>query len=220
MQAESVSPVETLPSATELAPQKPPTPWTWRVGIAVGILLIGGFAYILRNVIGPRGQAVAGIFCFFGLVAMFSSNLRAVNWRTIGWGIVLQVILAVLVLKVPFVHDILVDVKNVVTHFIDFSDKGAEFVFGNLARPGDIALNPGKEMIFMFAFKALPPILFISAFFTMLYHYGILQRIVRAMALVWFTSCARAARKRSPWLRMFSWARLKRRSSSNLTSRA
>ncbi|HLX69098.1 MAG TPA: nucleoside transporter C-terminal domain-containing protein, partial [Verrucomicrobiae bacterium] len=59
-----------------------------------------------------------------------------------------------------------------------------EFVFGNLARPGDIALNPGKEMLFMFAFKALPPILFISAFFTLLYHYGILQRIVQFMALV------------------------------------
>src|SRR5207253_2158990 len=68
--------------------------------------------------------------------------------------------------------------------FIGFSDKGAEFVFGNLARPGDIALNPGKEMLFMFAFKALPPILFVSAFFTALYHYGILQRIVRLMARV------------------------------------
>jgi len=114
---------------------------------------------------------------------MFSANLRAVNWRTIGWGIALQIILAVLVLKVPAVHRALEQVKEVVVQFINFSDKGAEFVFGNLARPGDIALNPGKEMLFMFAFKALPPILFISAFFTMLYHYGILQRIVRLMSL-------------------------------------
>ncbi len=184
MQAESVRPAETLPSATALAPQKPPTPWIWRVAIGIAIVAIAIAAYFLQGFIGPRGQAVAGIFCFFGLVAMFSSNLRVVNWRTIGWGMVLQAILAVLVLKVPLVHAALVDVKNVVVHFIDFSDKGAEFVFGNLARPGDIALNPGKEFLFMFAFKALPPILFISAFFTMLYHYGILQRIVRMMALV------------------------------------
>jgi CNT family concentrative nucleoside transporter len=71
---------------------------------------------------------------------------------------------------------------DVMKAFIGFSDKGAEFVFGNLARPGDIALNPGVEFLFMFAFKALPPILFVSAFFTVLYHYGILQWCVRLMA--------------------------------------
>src|SRR5205814_267006 len=121
---------------------------------------------------------------FFGLVAMFSSNLRLVNWRTIGWGVGLQLILAVLVLRVPLVHQMFEAAKLLVVNFISFSDKGAEFVFGNLARPGDLALNPGKEMIFMFAFKALPPILFVSAFFTVLYHYRILQRIVRLMARV------------------------------------
>ena len=115
---------------------------------------------------------------------MSSTNLRAVNWRTIGWGLVLQLVLALLVLKVPFVNQAFNAAKVVVIRFIDFSDKGAEFVFGNLARPGDIALNPGKEMMFMFAFKALPPILFVSAFFTVLYHYGLLQRCVRVMAKV------------------------------------
>jgi CNT family concentrative nucleoside transporter len=71
-----------------------------------------------------------------------------------------------------------------VKKFISFSDKGAEFVFGNLARPGDVALNPGVEFKFMFAFVALPPILFVSAFFTVLYHFGILQWCVRLMAHV------------------------------------
>src|SRR5262249_18328940 len=73
---------------------------------------------------------------------------------------------------------------RVVKAFISFSDKGAQFVFGNLARPGDIALNPGVDYLFIFAFKALPPILFVSAFFTVLYHFGILQVCVRAMAKV------------------------------------
>src|SRR5262249_7993624 len=103
---------------------------------------------------------------------------------TIGWGIVLQVILAVLVLEVPIVNSAFTALKGIVVQFINFSDKGAEFVFGNLARPGDMALNPGKEFLFMFAFKALPPILFVSAFFTVLYHYGILQKCVRLMARV------------------------------------
>jgi CNT family concentrative nucleoside transporter len=184
MQVEPDHSAEKLPSAAAQLPPKPPTPIIWRFAIAAAVLALGGMAYVLRETIGPRGQAVVGIFCFFGFVAMFSANLRAVNWRTIGWGIVLQVILAVLVLKVPLVHDALQQVKAVIVHFIDFSDAGARFVFGNLANPGDIALNPGKEFLFMFAFKALPPILFISAFFTVLYHYGILQKIVQAMAIV------------------------------------
>lgn len=161
-----------------------PTPLSWRLAIAGAVLTLGLAAYGLRDTIGLRGQAFAGIFCFFGLVAMFSSNLRAVNWRTIGWGVVLQVILAVLVLKVEVVKDAFNSVKLFVVNFIGFSDKGAEFVFGNLARPGDIALNPGKDFLFMFAFKALPPILFVSAFFTVLYHYRILQKVVKLMARV------------------------------------
>lgn len=160
------------------------TPWTWRLAIGGAVVALGGAAWVLRDTVGVRGQAFAGVFCFFGLVAMFSSNLRAVNWRTIGWGVALQVLLAVLVLKVPLVKSGFEVAKLVVVNFINFSDKGAEFVFGNLARPGDIALNPGKEFMFIFAFKALPPILFVSAFFTVLYHFGVLQRIVRLMARV------------------------------------
>jgi CNT family concentrative nucleoside transporter len=173
------------------------TPLAWRLGIAGGVFILGFAAYLAQSSIGPRGQAFVGVFCFFGLVAMFSTNLRAVNWHTIGWGVALQVVLALLVLKarvtfhpvhgdehVYSVAGLLEHTKIIVVSFINFSDKGAEFVFGNLARPGDLALNPGKEFVFIFAFKALPPILFVSAFFTVLYHYGVLQKIVRLMARV------------------------------------
>ena len=97
------------------------TPLVWRLGIGAAILLLGVAAWFLQATIGVRGQAVAGVFCFFGLVAMFSTNLRAVNWRTIGWGVALQIILAVLVLKVPFVHDAFNAAKVVVVNFISFS---------------------------------------------------------------------------------------------------
>ncbi|NOS69968.1 MAG: Na+ dependent nucleoside transporter domain protein [Verrucomicrobia bacterium] len=172
------------PSATPAESLRTKTPFLWRLGIGATVAAIGLAAFSLQHVIGLRGQAVAGVVCFFGLVAMFSTNLRSVNWRTIGWGFALQITLALLVLKVPFVKAGFEHAKIVVVSFINFSDKGAEFVFGNLARPGDLALNPGKEFLFIFAFKALPPILFVSAFFTVLYHYGILQRIVRLMARV------------------------------------
>src|SRR5690348_11335405 len=104
------------------------TPVMWRVMIGAGILALGGLAFLLRDVVGTRGQAFAGVFCFFGLVAMFSSNLRAVRWSTIGWGIALQLVLAVLVLRVPFIKRGFEHAKDVVVSFINFSDKGAEFV--------------------------------------------------------------------------------------------
>lgn len=176
---------EPLEPRTEFLPAPvPPTPLWWRLAIALAVISLGLATFALQTTVGTRGQAFAGIFCFFGLVATFSTNLRAVNWRTIGWGVALQIALAILVLKVPIVNQGFNAAKTIVVSFISFSDQGAEFVFGNLARPGDIALNPGKEFLFMFAFKALPPILFISAFFTVLYHYGILQKVVRLMARV------------------------------------
>jgi CNT family concentrative nucleoside transporter len=149
-------------------------------------------AYAFQATIGPRGQAVAGVVVFFGIVAMFSSNLRRVNWRTIGWGFGLQLILAVLVLKgqveiggrVYSVKNAIERLGQVFRAFIGFSDRGAEFVFGNLARPEDLVNIYGKDFLFPFVFKALPPILFVSAFFTVLYHYGILQWAVRLMARI------------------------------------
>jgi concentrative nucleoside transporter, CNT family len=167
----------------------PGTPLAWRLGIAAAILVIGFTAYLLRESVGLRGQAFAGILFFFGLVAVFSTNLKIVNWRTIGWGIALQLVLALLVLKVDFVRQGFEAVGGGVKKFITFSDKGAEFVFGNLAdpRPAEFGgtwarLFTKETFAFQFAFVALPPILFVSAFFTVLYHWGILQRFVRLLA--------------------------------------
>src|SRR5690349_2553844 len=76
----------------------PPTPLAWRLALGIGIVGIGLTAYGARDWIGPRGQAGCGIMCFFGLVALCSTNIRAVNWHTIGWGILLQVGLALFVI--------------------------------------------------------------------------------------------------------------------------
>jgi CNT family concentrative nucleoside transporter len=185
--------LETSVEPSEAPPQTlflPPTPLWWRLAILVGIIAVGETAYLMRDTIGLRGQAAAGLVFFFGIVAAFSSNLRAVNWRTIGWGIALQLLLAFLILHVSVVHEAFVKAGDVVHHFVDFSTAGAEFVFGNMADPRKASdggtwsrLFPANYM-FQFAYIALPPILFISAFFTVLYHFGILQLIVRAFARV------------------------------------
>ena len=161
-----------------------PMPLWWRLAIAAVICGAGFAAFGLRDWIGVRGQSTVGVIFFFGIIAACSRNLRLVNWNTIAWGFGLQLVLAVLVLKVPVVYDVIHKAGDVMKAFIGFSDEGAKFVFGDLAGgpPGNIALQPGVESIFIFAFKALPPILFVSAFFTVLYHYGVLQWIVRLMA--------------------------------------
>ena len=178
------------PPSAEIPPSSPKTPMTWRLGIAGAIIFIGFAAYVLRDLVGLRGQAFAGVLFFMGLVACFSTNLRLVNWRTVAWGIVLQFVLAVLVLQVPIVNRVIDTVGGAVRHFITFSDKGAEFVFGNMADKRSPAEGGswiglfGSKYMFQFAFIALPPILFVSAFFTLLYHWGILQRCVRVLARV------------------------------------
>ncbi len=175
--------------STIIPPYVPPTPMSWRLAIAAAIIAIAAVAYVLRDAIGVRGQAFAGVLCFFGLVAAFSQNLRLVNWRTIAWGFSLQVLLAVLVLKVEVVSNTIDGATKGVKNLIEYSGAGATFVFGNLAdgRPPEAGgswsrLFPGDSYRFQFAFIALPPILFISALFTVLYHYGILQWCVRLMA--------------------------------------
>jgi CNT family concentrative nucleoside transporter len=181
------------PTTTNSAPlaPKPPTPLAWRIGIGIALLAVASLAYAVRGAIGLRGQSLVGVFFFFGLVAMFSANLRAVNWRTIGWGVALQTVLALLVLqgKVTIggteysVYRAFEGLGNVVETFMRCSDEGAKFVFGNLADPDSMHKTFGANFLFPFAFKALPPILFVSAFFTVLYHFGILQFIVRLMAV-------------------------------------
>jgi CNT family concentrative nucleoside transporter len=167
--------ITAVPLSAPLPPESPPTPFSWRLGIALVLAAVIGAAYLLGDNLGARFRSGCGVLVFFGVVAMFSSNLRQVNWRTIGWGVALQVGLAVVVLKVQVANDAFEWVGDRVKQFIGFSDKGAQFVFGDLSDPAHG---------FKFAFVVLPPILFISAFFTVLYHYGILQWIVRLMARV------------------------------------
>ena len=183
-------------------PSPPPagTPLSWRFGILAVVFGLLGIAYLTRDVIGPRGQAAFGVVCFIGLVAAFSVNLRAVNLRTLLWGIGLQFLLGVAVTQSEWVQAALRWVGGGVQTLLDVSKDGAKFVFGPLADPapppadaygalgGGAVRNQAAQQLpgrpFIFAFVALPPILFVSAFFSLLYYFGVLQFIVRVMARV------------------------------------
>ena len=166
----------------------PTTPLSWRFGLAATVVALTVAATLGREVLGPRGQAALGVVAFILTAGVFSANLRAINWRTVGWGFALQVLLALFVIKFE-VHLEFAGVNysgrpgyemfnaagGVVKKFLQFSDEGASFVFGSLA---------GPKAPFIFAFRALPTIIFVSSFFTILYYYGVLQFVVRVTARV------------------------------------
>ncbi|MEO0534536.1 MAG: NupC/NupG family nucleoside CNT transporter [Cyanobacteria bacterium P01_A01_bin.123] len=117
-----------------------------------------------------RGISLLGLVVFVGIAYGLSVNRQAVRWRTVAWGIGIQLILALFILRTPIGLGVFQFLGNLVTQFLDFTDAGAAFVFGENFRD------------FFFAFKVLPTVIFFSAFISILYHYGLLQRIVQVIA--------------------------------------
>lgn len=157
-----------------------------RLAIAIAVL-VPALAWVLRDVVGFRGQAAAGAICFIAIVASCSPDLRRVRWRTVLWGMALQMGFALLILKFEVGgrrpgYDFFTAVAAGVSRFLQFTDAGSQFVFGPLASPQLLGKAFGPESAFVFAFSALPTIIFISSFFTVLYYFGILQFVVRLMA--------------------------------------
>ena len=148
------------------------------VGIAVGV-------YVFQNYLSLNVRAGFGIIAFIAVVAACSANLRAVSWRTVGFGMAIQLGLALLILKLDFGgwrpgYDFFSAVGNGVKRFLEFTNAGSTFVFGGLADPGVMSsLFPGG---FVFAFVALPTVIFVSSFFTVLYYFGVLQFVVKIFA--------------------------------------
>ena len=146
-------------------------------------------AWALSGVAGYRGQAAAGAVCFIAVCALFSTNLRAGAWRTVAWGIALQLGLALFILKLQIGdfrpgYALFSAVADVVKRFLEFTNAGSYFVFGALANQEAMGKVFGPENGFVFAFAALPTIIFISSFFTVLYYFGVLQFVVWLMARV------------------------------------
>jgi concentrative nucleoside transporter, CNT family len=160
-----------------------------RLAAAAVAIVVPLAAWALAGVIGYRGQAAAGAICFISICAAASTNLRAVNWRTVGWGMALQVLLALFILKLEIGdfkpgYALFSAVAGVVTRFLEFTNAGSYFVFGPLANQELMGKVFGPANGFIFAFSALPTIIFISAFFTVLYYLGVLQFVVWMMARV------------------------------------
>jgi CNT family concentrative nucleoside transporter len=157
----------------------------WRMTAAAVAVALAGVAYALQGIVSPRLQGLMGAGCFLAVVCAASSNLRLVNWRTVGWGLGLQVGLALFILKLEVGgvrpgYALFSAIATVIRRFLDFSLAGATFVFGPLA--DGAAMGKVFPNGFVFAFTALPTIIFVSSFFTVLYYFGVLQFVVKLMA--------------------------------------
>ena len=119
---------------------------------------------------------ILGLLTMLGLAYAFSTNRRAIRLKTVAWGLGLQFVFAVFVLKTDIGHAIFQKASDAATHLLGYAYAGSHFVFGDLA-------NPGSQFGYV-AFGVLPTVIFIAAFFAVLYHYGIMQFIIRIAAWV------------------------------------
>jgi CNT family concentrative nucleoside transporter len=122
-----------------------------------------------------RFVGLLGLLVFLGLAYIFSTNRRAIRWRTVAWGLGLQIVFAVLVLKSTVGQRVFASAGNGINQLLEHSLAGSSMVFGHLG---------GNSPAAIFAFKVLPTIIFISAFFAVLYYIGFMQLVIRAFAWV------------------------------------
>ncbi len=123
---------------------------------------------------------LTGVIFFLGVGWLLSNNRRAINWGTIAWGMGLQILFAVLVLKTSAGQQVFVWLNDVIIKLLSYQYEGGKMIFGALAIPHG---EPG-HMGFFFAFQILPTIIFFSALTALLYYLGILQKIVYGFAWV------------------------------------
>jgi len=123
------------------------------------------------------GRGILGMLFLIAVCYALSANRKKINWRLVLSGLGLQLLFAILVLKVDFVATGFDWVSTKVVEFLNIAEEGALFVFGKL-------VDQNASMGYIFAFKVLPTIVFFSAFTSLLYYLGILQVIVKGLAWI------------------------------------
>ncbi|HCY24822.1 MAG TPA: Na+ dependent nucleoside transporter, partial [Cryomorphaceae bacterium] len=122
-------------------------------------------------------RTLLGIAVLTAILWLFSSNKKAINWWTVIKGLGLQFLLAVAVLKVPGFSWAFDKFSVAAVTVLDFTREGSEFLFGGL-------VTNTESYGYLFAFQVLPTIIFFSALTSLLYYFGILQKVVKGMAWV------------------------------------
>ena len=126
-----------------------------------------------------RFTGILGMAVILALAWAFSTDRHAIKLKTIAWGLGLQLLLGFFVLRSSIGGKIFGFLGNGANKLLSFSYAGSEFVFGDIGFPKELS-----RLGFSFAFQVLPTIIFIAAFFAVLYHIGVMQLIIRAAAWI------------------------------------
>ena len=118
-------------------------------------------------------KGILGMFSLLFISFLFSSNRKAINWKTVGIGLGFQLIIAIGVLKISFVQNAFEGVGKIFVSILDFTKAGSKFLFEGLVVDMD-------TFGFIFAFQVLPTIIFFSALTSVLFYLGIIQKLVKA----------------------------------------
>lgn len=121
---------------------------------------------------GLRAVSATGLFVMLAVAWVFSLDRRRVPWRVLGWGLALQLGLGLLLLETPVGTAFFAGMNKLVSGLGAYTDAGARFVFGSLLDTG-----------FSFALNVLPVIVFMGSIFAVLYHLGVMQRVVNLLAV-------------------------------------
>ncbi|MBZ9651986.1 NupC/NupG family nucleoside CNT transporter [Psychroflexus montanilacus] len=121
-------------------------------------------------------RGVLGMISLLLIAYVLSKNKKAINWKTVGFGLLAQLVLAIGVLKIPFVQSAFDFVGNIFVKILDFTAAGSEFLLGDLMDTSTYG--------YIFVFQILPTIIFFSALTSILFYLGIIQKIVSALAWV------------------------------------
>ena len=121
-------------------------------------------------------RGILGMGALLLISFLFSANRKAINWKTVGIGLGIQLVLAIGILKVPFIRMIFEFLGKIFNELLNFTLIGSQFLLGNL-------LNIENPNIgYIFAFQILPTIIFFSALTSVLFYLGIIQKIVKGLA--------------------------------------
>src|SRR5580704_13747783 len=133
-----------------------------------------------------RFTGLLGLATMLSLAYLMSSNRRAIRLKTVLWGLGLQITFAYIVLKLSYGQKVLEVASNAVGRLLNYSYVGSEFVFGPLgAKINRVSvLGIPAEQVHYFAFQVLPTIIFIAAFFALLYYLRVMQVIIRIAAWI------------------------------------
>ena len=128
-----------------------------------------------------RFTGILGIVIIIGLAYLWSNNRKRINYRLVVTGLLLQVVLAVFILKVPIGQQIFYWLGKAINKLLDFSKEGGLFVFGDLTKITEI-LPDGIARSGVFLFILLPTIIFVCVLVAMAYHVGLMQRVIAVLA--------------------------------------